>query len=253
MFGSTSLRATFGGYDRTRMGVLIASMSALVLVMFALALPGVANAAFSVPSFSVTPSTTASGANPDLAVEIKRSGTPNEDLTSTKLHLPSGSGYSIASVPRCSNAQFASGACPANSQIGTSTARVFSTSFFGGNTYADGSGRIFALASGEVGVTYPVFLFSDPQIRSTISTSSLTGGPLLTAASIPRQLYLFGLFPIDITFDTLKLNFFGKSGSTKTGPAVITNPSTCGAATSTLVATSAQGANVTKVEPGIAR
>jgi hypothetical protein len=70
------------------------------------------------PTFDVSLSTTASGANPDATFNITRAD-GEQDIRDVKVSLPPGFMGSAAAVPLCSRANAQSGNCAAASKIGT--------------------------------------------------------------------------------------------------------------------------------------
>ena len=74
--------------------------------------------AFDVPNFSVTPSTTQAGGHPNLTVVVDRTGTDAEDIRDLYLDLPPGLIGNTTAVGACTDAQFNSDTCPANSAVG---------------------------------------------------------------------------------------------------------------------------------------
>src|SRR5688572_23555201 len=79
-------------------------------------------AAFDVPTFSVTPSTTQAGGHPDVTVQVDRTGTADEDIRDLYLDLPPGLIGNTTTVGACTDAQFNSDSCPANSAVGSVSA-----------------------------------------------------------------------------------------------------------------------------------
>src|SRR6185312_7322508 len=68
-------------------------------------------------------------------------------------------------------------------------------------------------------------------------TPSASGGTV-TSTNIYREASIFGLFSVPITINSVEAKYQGKAGVGATGPAWITNPSTCDPATFTLTAIS---------------
>ncbi|MGB1583397.1 MAG: hypothetical protein ACPHCI_06375, partial [Solirubrobacterales bacterium] len=154
MLGS---KASITPFDNSRGAVigtraLIIAIAAVLVVLFAA--PTSANAAFNIPSYTNVPSTTAAGANAQLNTDFARSGSDNEDLKTAAYHLPSGSTYTVASTPRCTETQFAWNWCPNNSQVAVSTLRVYQNGWFGSKSYSNITGEAFALSNGQIGVKY---------------------------------------------------------------------------------------------------
>jgi hypothetical protein len=104
---------------RERLGALVFGMA--VAAVFAL--PSAAAADVTVSSFSVTPTTTSAGANPDVTInEAFDYGTSTTDsVKNTTLHLPAGLLGNPQATPKCSEADFDADTCPANTQVGETT------------------------------------------------------------------------------------------------------------------------------------
>src|SRR3954451_3345303 len=120
MFVRSSVRATNQGTVGS-LRMKLALLSAVATAVLVFAIPASASAAFGIPSFSVTPSTTTKAANPNLAVSFTRSGTASEDLRDSALHLPGGLGFTTSAVAtKCTSAQFSADSCPAASKLGSS-------------------------------------------------------------------------------------------------------------------------------------
>jgi len=92
-------------------------------VAAACALPSAAAADVTVSSFSVTPTTTSAGANPDVTInEVFDYGASTTDsVKNTTLHLPAGLLGNPQATPKCSEADFEADTCPANTQLGETT------------------------------------------------------------------------------------------------------------------------------------
>ncbi|HEX6458325.1 MAG TPA: hypothetical protein VF032_05350 [Thermoleophilaceae bacterium] len=89
----------------------------------ALALPGIARADVTVSSFSVTPSTTAAGAHPDVVVneQFSYGSSTTDSVKTTTLHFPAGLLGNPQATAKCSETDFEADACPANTQVGETT------------------------------------------------------------------------------------------------------------------------------------
>ena len=104
---------------RERLGALVFGMA----VVAAFALPSAAAADVTVSSFSVTPTTTSAGANPDVTIneEFDYGTTTTDSVKTTTLHLPAGLLGNPQATPKCSEADFEADTCPANTQVGETT------------------------------------------------------------------------------------------------------------------------------------
>lgn len=101
-------------------------LSACILATVAagvLALPAVAAADVTVTGFSVTPSTTAAGAHPDVVVneQFSYGSSTTDSVKKTTLHFPAGLLGNPQATPKCSESDFEADSCPANTQVGETT------------------------------------------------------------------------------------------------------------------------------------
>jgi hypothetical protein len=216
-----------------------------VTIVALFAITASASAAIGVSTFSLTPSTTVQGANPDLAVSATRSGSDTDDLKTTALKLPDGLNYTVAATAKCSSADFDADNCPAASVVGSGS--LAGKLQFAGFDLLSGSGpgTIYALSNTQIGGIYRPSGIPKIAVKATISGSAATG-LTLTAGDYPRTTVLFGFIPVDLTISGGDVALNGKSGATKTGPVVVTNPTTCGTATSTLTAIAYNGTSGSK-------
>ncbi|HKN93370.1 MAG TPA: hypothetical protein VJU60_03470 [Thermoleophilaceae bacterium] len=92
-------------------------------VAAALALPAAANADVTVTGFSVTPSTTAAGAHPDVVVneQFSYGSSTTDSVKTTTLHFPAGLLGNPQATALCPEANFEADTCPANTQVGETT------------------------------------------------------------------------------------------------------------------------------------
>jgi hypothetical protein len=102
--------------DRLVVGVL--AMAAALA-----ALPAAARAAVTVDSFSVTPTSTAAGAHPDVTVaeHFSYGSSTTDSVKKTTLHFPAGLLGNPQATPKCSVADFQADTCPADTQVGQTT------------------------------------------------------------------------------------------------------------------------------------
>jgi hypothetical protein len=111
----------------------------LLLVVGALVVaPASAFADISNVSVTVTPSTKAAGAHPDVTVaEAFTYSDASDSAKTTTLHFPPGLIGNPLATPLCTQAQFHADACPANTQLGTTTVTATVSGLV--QTPADGS------------------------------------------------------------------------------------------------------------------
>ena len=98
----------------------------LLAVLIALLVPAVAQAAFDVRAFSVTPASLQAGSHPDVTIHAEftpyASGT--EHVRDITISLPPGLVGDPTAKPRCSQAAFQADACPAATRVGTTSVRT---------------------------------------------------------------------------------------------------------------------------------
>lgn len=201
-------------------------LTVLFATGFVLAMAPSANAAIGVSAFSITPSTSVKGANPDLAFSATRSGSDTDDLKRAVLKLPAGLNYSLSGVAKCSATDFSRSSCPAASTIGSSILNGKLMLLGATLSAGDVKATLYALSNTQLGASFSIAGFSPIVVRSTI-TGGAAGGLSLTS-DYPRTALLFGGIPLDLTISKLSSIFNAKSGPTKTGATIVTNPTTCG-------------------------
>ncbi len=75
------------------------------------------------PSFSASVTNTASGAHPDLNLQVSRANNNSETIRDLDLELPVGLVASTVASTRCAQASADAGTCPASSRVGSFTTR----------------------------------------------------------------------------------------------------------------------------------
>jgi hypothetical protein len=224
-------RSRFGSWQT----YLVVFCAAAGLLVFA----GPANA-FDI-AVNATPSTTQAAGHPDLTVQIDRTGTDNEDIRDLYLDLPPGLIGNTTTVGACTDAQFHSDTCPANSLVGSVSADAVAT----GLTLPPTTGSIYNLdpgptEAGAIGIvlrpTGSGILLAPVFIRGTIAVQP--NGPYdvnlqNVVLNQPRQVFLLPLLglpiPIDITVNSLTLTLNG-AGTLAPNTYFLTNPTSCGEA-----------------------
>jgi hypothetical protein len=209
---------------------------AALLCASLLLLAGAAPAsAFDVPNFSVTPSTTQAGGHPNVTVQIERTGADNEDIRDLYLDLPPGLIGNTTTVGACTDAQFNSDTCPANSAVGSVSAVAVAV----GLSLPPTTGTVYNLVPGPtepgaIGIVLrPGMGISNVYIRGTIKVQP--NGPndvnlQNVVLNQPRQVFLLGV-PIDITVNSLTLSL-NAAGTLAPNTYFLTNPTSCQTATS---------------------
>ena len=219
--------------------VLTGPLRWLLLAALVLLVGAAPASAFDIPTFSVTPSTTQAGGHPNVTVQIDRTGTDNEDIRDLYLDLPPGLIGNTTAVGACTDAQFNSDTCPANSQVGTVSAIAAAT----GLTLPPTTGSIYNLVPGPtepgaIGIvlrpTGAPLAIAPVMIRGTI-TAQPNGPNDVNLQNVvlnqPRQIFLLGTIPVDITVNSLTLTLNG-AGTLAPNTYFLTNPTSCQPATS---------------------
>jgi hypothetical protein len=204
--------------------------------------PGSAQAAVTIDSASIQPSTTQAGSHPSVTLDFKFSEAPDsDDLKSLEVVLPQGLVGNPHAADRCSSASFHADSCPAGSRIGTTTVSAVATIVPGVDIPQDSDGDVYNLQPqgnepARLGVVVrpqapapKVFLESGARIAADTDYGIAT-----KFDDIARDA---GGIPIRITEMKLTLN-----GGAAHGP-FITNPTGCGPATLTVTAGSHDAPN----------
>jgi hypothetical protein len=211
-----------------------------VAVLAALAPAGAS--AFSISSFSLTPSTTQAAGHPDAAISLSFSGGQVRDLT---LDLPPGMIGNPETKTKCSQAAFQSDNCPASSSVGTVKVIAAALGILSipvpGSVYVLEPGPadaatlgIVVRATGNLPIVGKIFSVAhftavrngagDYFLRSTITNLPNTARAAL------------GLVPVPLTLKQMTLNL--KAAGTSPGTLFLTNPTSCEAANSAAQAVS---------------
>lgn len=210
-------------------GVLVGS-----LALLASAAPA---SAFDI-SVTATPSTTQAGGHPDLTVQIDRTGADDEDIRDLYLDLPPGLIGNTTTVGACTDADFNADTCPANSEVGSVSAIAAAT----GLSLPPTTGTIYNLVPGPtepgaIGIilrpTGAPLVISPVMIRGSIAVNP--NGPndvnlQNVVLNQPRQIFLLGTIPVDITVNSLTLTLNG-AGTLAPSTYFLTNPTSCQEAT----------------------
>lgn len=209
----------------------------VVLAALVLALPAAARAAIRVDSLTVTPATTAAGANADVQIneQFSYGGSNSDSILNSTLHLPAGLLGNPQASPRCPEASFEADSCSANTRVGSTVVGAK----LGGLLPSTSNGDIYNLVPDA---THPAVLGIVvrplPPIGQKIFLKSpislRTSGDFGIESPVDAQPNSSSGVPIQITSTTITL--FG------TRPWLLTpfmsNPTSCKAATSSLDASS---------------
>jgi hypothetical protein len=242
--------------------LLVLAVCALVLAAAA-TLPSAAGA-FGISGFATTPSSTQAAAHPDVTFQFNRTGTESEDLRDMRIDLPPGLLANPESAnPKCTDADFNTDKCAANSQVG-SLSYKYTVSGFGDVTVP---GNMYMLEPGATDVatvgfvlrppTYCIwFICAVPQkiFQKTSFKLESFDNPNISIQNQDAQravtttiplVFISPSFTSDVTLKTVKIVAQGKAGKTQTGPSFMAAPSSCAPAKSTATITSYQGVAAT--------
>jgi hypothetical protein len=203
-----------------------------MLVLFGA--PASALGAISAVNVTVTPSTLAAGAHPNVTVDEKFTYTGGDSVKDTTLHFPPGLLGNPQATPLCTQAAFQNGgACPANTTLGSTTV----TATIAGLLQIPSSGTVYNL----------VPLGNEPALLGIVvkPLGGLGGTILLTSAISLRTATDFGIdstvnnMPnstsgLSTVINEVSLTLNGMAGT----KAFMTNPTNCKVATTTLDADS---------------
>jgi hypothetical protein len=223
-----------------------AAATVLGTVAMALALgASSAGAAVTVTSFTASPSIALAAAHPDFTTSLAFSySSASDDVKRTTVALPAGLVGNPNAAAKCTSAQLAADACPAASKVGTVTS-VAKQDLLPLLPGISASGDVYNVAPtgtepARVGmVIRPLGGILGKFALSGPATVRIPGdyGLTVTFDDLPRALpAASGLLPIPVQIQSISLTLNGLvGGGTK---AFMTNPTSCGGATTTATATS---------------
>lgn len=215
-----------------RLSPLASGLAALaVTALGGLASGPAAEAAVSVTSFQVRPSTTQAGAHPDVTIASGFASNPSsDDVKDVTVRLAPGLVGNPLAADRCSGSQFAADACPAGSRVGSVsvTAQLVTTLVSAGDVY---DLRPTGGEPARLGIVLRPPVFPKIFLQAPARLVQGPGGYALetTFANQPRTA---GGLPIRITSIELRLLGRVSHGS------FMRNPTSCKPAVSTTTATS---------------
>jgi hypothetical protein len=187
-----------------------------------------AQADVTVSSFSIAPSTTQAGANPNVTIDARFSATSGDTIKDTTVSLAPGLLADPSAPTVCSASDFQNQSCPKSSQIGdgsiTGTAPAFGTT-------VKLPIQVYLIARqgseiARIGVIADFFDVPAATLSAPVDLrTSPTVGIDIPLTGIPNQ-----VSGTDVRIDELKLELFG----TVNGHAFTRNPTSCAAATTTM-------------------
>jgi hypothetical protein len=225
----------------------------LLALTLLLAAPASAQAAFEVQSFTVTPSGLAAGSHPVVAVAIGfapyNSGSPPEHVRDLTISLPPGLVGNPNAAGRCSQAQFQADSCATSTKVGTTSVRTAIPLLLGSTITANGDVYNLQPGAGEparLGVVVRPPLGADKVfIVSRVALRSSDGGLDSIITNLPAKVGIPLLGQQDMWIESMNLTLLGKPGGGTATP-FMTLPTSCGPATASLTARSANGTQVTR-------
>jgi hypothetical protein len=201
--------------------------AAAIVVVAALAAPASA-AAFGPTGASAAPASAQAGANSNFTVHFGVDE-PSRDLKGFVIHLPPGVVGAATATPLCTQAQFAAKACPANTQVGTTTTTA---TLLGVPAPLSIPGVLYNLqpAGSEparLGIRLTPSVGDEVLLQSIITVRTSDGGLDSSVDGLPNTA---GGIPIDVT--AVDITLFGTAGNPAKG--FMSNPTSCGTATTTI-------------------
>jgi hypothetical protein len=206
-----------------------------IVVAAALAAPASA-AAFGPTGASAAPAGAQAGANSSFTVHFGVDE-PSRDLKGFVIHLPAGEVGAATATPLCTQAQFAAKACPANTQVGTTTTTA---TLLGVPVPLSIPGVLYNLQPvgsepARLGIRLTPTVGDEVLLQSIITVRASDGGLDSSVDGLPNTA---GGLPIDVT--AVDITLFGTAGSPAKG--FMSNPTSCATATTTIDAFAYDGA-----------
>jgi hypothetical protein len=194
--------------------------------------------AFKPVGVTAAPADTQAGANSNFSLHFDVEE-PARDLKGFVIHLPPGEVGAVTATPLCTQAQFAAKACPAATQVGTTTthATAFPTPVTG--IAVNVPGKLYNLAPvgkepARLGIRLTPDLGDEILLQSIVTVRPADGGLDSSTDGLPRT---SALGPIDI--NGVDITLFGKAGNPAKG--FTSNPTSCAPATTTIDAIAYDG------------
>jgi hypothetical protein len=204
-------------------------------VVAALLAPATA-AAFGPRTASAAPASAQAGANSDFTVHFDVDEAAR-DIKGFVIHLPPGEVGAATATPLCTQAQFAAKACPANTQVGTTTTIA---TLLGAPVPLSIPGVLYNLQPtgsepARLGIRLTPTVGDEVLLQSVITVRASDGGLDSSVDGLPNTA---GGIPIDVT--AIDITLFGRAGNPAKG--FMSNPTSCGTATTTIDAFAYDGA-----------
>jgi hypothetical protein len=209
--------------------------AAIAVVAVALIAPATA-AAFGPRTATAAPASAQAGANSNFTVHFDVDE-PSRDIKGFVIHLPPGEVGAATATPLCTQAQFAAKACPANTQVGTTTTIA---TLLGVPVPLSIPGVLYNLQPtgsepARLGIRLTPSVGEEVLLQSIITVRASDGGLDSSVDGLPNTA---GGIPIDVT--AIDITLLGRAGNPAKG--FMSNPTSCGAATTTIDAFAYDGA-----------
>jgi hypothetical protein len=193
-------------------------------------------AAFGPRTASAAPASAQAGANSDFTVHFDVDEAAR-DIKGFVIHLPPGEVGAATATPLCTQAQFAAKACPANTQVGTTTTIA---TLLGAPVPLSIPGVLYNLQPtgsepARLGIRLTPTVGDEVLLQSVITVRASDGGLDSSVDGLPNTA---GGIPIDVT--AIDITLFGRAGNPAKG--FMSNPTSCGTATTTIDAFAYDGA-----------
>jgi hypothetical protein len=212
----------------------------LATLAAALVLASPARAALDVSAFSVTPSTTRAGDHPTLSVSVAFNP-PTSDVKAIALHLPAGLVASSRAAPYCPSRRLITDLCPLETKVGSVSLTGIALGF-----EAEAVRNIYNVKPvGAEALRLGVPVFGTASRGGVALVLPVTRRPQdngldITVAGPPREV---AGYSVAIKAVSLRIRGTVRRRGRGSGRrrALLTNPRSCGAATTTLEVTAYQG------------
>jgi hypothetical protein len=197
---------------------------AMLLAAAALLAPSSA-AAFGPRNVTAAPAGTQAGANSNFTVHFDVDESAR-DIKGFVIHLPAGEVGAATATPLCTQAQFAAKACPANTQVGTTTTIA---TLLGAPLPLTIPGVLYNLAPvgsepARLGIRLTPTVGDEVLLQSVITVRAADGGLDSSVDGLPNTA---GGIPIDVT--AIDITLLGRAGAPAKG--FMSNPTSCATAT----------------------
>ena len=214
------------------------SRGATVVAALTLLVVPASASAFKPTGVTAAPADTQAGANSNFSLHFDVEE-PARDLKGFVIHLPPGEVGAVTATPLCTQAQFGAKACPATTQVGTTTthATAFPTPITG--LAVDVPGKIYNLAPvgpepARLGIRLTPALGDEILLQSIVTVRTADGGLDSSTDGLPRTSALG-----DIDINAVDITLFGQAGNPAKG--FVSNPTSCAPATTTIDAVAYDG------------